>query len=207
MNLFSLGPCTHWPGREEGSFIKNTITITIITIVIIIISHEGSSGTLCDPGLLVLAWFYIGSLKLFVQQQEFWCKEAFCVSEKQNFLYLCGCEQKAHILNLLAVSHSIINIHGDSYGEKYSKHWERRDVDSWICSGGWNPPDTNWQRQEHIRFLSILTYTPTFEMKHNGFVKEWVSWRILSSSEYQTPVVPFSFMVFITETGISEING
>lgn len=189
MNLLGLGSCTHWPEREEGSFLK-------IIIIIIIISHEGSSGILCDPGLFVLAWFYIGSLKLFVQQWEFWCKEAsFLCFRKTEFPIPLWMWKKAHILNLLAGSHSIINIHGDSHGEKYSKHWERRDVDSWICSGGWNSLDTYWQKQEYTRSLSIDTYTPTSEMKHNQFVKdtEWVSWCILSSTEYQTPEVPFSF--------------
>lgn len=57
-------------------------------------------------------------------------RSILCFRKTEDFLYLCGCEQKAHILNLLAVSHRIINIHGDSYGEKDEKCRGRRDVDS-----------------------------------------------------------------------------
>lgn len=167
-----------------------------------------------DPAL---HWSLHTSLFLHTQLRavcptESFIQSSLCFRKPGNFLSLCGCELKAYILNLVAVSHSITNTHGEIYGEKYNKHRGRRAVDSCspLWTGGWSPLTTCWWAGSHqVPFNARI---PSNFWDGASSVDEGhkvICIMVLAQHWVLDPQGPFQFYgphVFITEFCISERN-
>lgn len=159
MNFLGLGACTHWPKKAAVFFYCLVGGLVVFCFSLTQVFRDTASFWSLRTGLIL----HTQLRDVCPIVRSLMWRSIFCSEKTEDFLYLRGCEQKAHILNLLAVSHRVINIHGDSYGEKCKG---RQDVDSSSLLRTLLVPAERGRNTPCTFQYTLLNWILTFQYQH-----------------------------------------